>query len=62
MRMWITMLADEAGGRSSAASKNKHYCPRHWHVRCHDCDAAGSGAPDELAGTSGVEIGSRLSV
>lgn len=26
----------------------KHYCPSHWHVECHDCNTADSGAPDEL--------------
>lgn len=31
---------DEVSGR--------HYCPSHWHFECHDCQAADSGAPDEL--------------
>lgn len=28
--------------------QGRHYCPLHWHVECHDCEAADSGAPDEL--------------
>ena len=28
--------------------QGRHYCPRHWHVECHDCDITDSGAPDEL--------------
>lgn len=39
--------ADE-GWQVVGGIEDKHYCPRHWHVKCHDCDAAGSGAPDEL--------------
>lgn len=39
--------ADE-GWQVVVGIEDKHYCPRHWHVKCHDCDAAGSGAPDEL--------------
>lgn len=27
---------------------DRHYCPLHWHVKCHDCDITDSGAPDEL--------------
>lgn len=28
--------------------QGRHYYENHWHVKCHDCDATDSGAPDEL--------------
>lgn len=28
--------------------QGRHYCPFHWHVKCHDCDITDSGAPNEL--------------
>ena len=47
--------ADE-GWQVVVGIEDKHYCPRHWHVKCHDCDAAGSGAPDELERQDGGSI------
>lgn len=34
--------------------QGRHYCPRHWHVECHDCDITDSGAPDELEAADGT--------
>lgn len=28
--------------------QDRHYCHLHWHVKCHDCNAADIGTPEEL--------------
>lgn len=54
-RLFVGDVAEEEADDEAAdhgwqceEDSDRHYCPSHWHVECHDCQAADSGAPDEL--------------